>query len=172
MTIAQDIQKPVLPGIIELYIFDMVAIGGPVLYFTPNVSPNGVGNVSFGGQVYNPLPVGGTGWEVSIDGAPPRPSMKISNITRFIQPFLTQYKDCVGTKVTRMITTETYLDSGATPDGTAVLSNQVYYVNQLASQTKYEVEFKLASPLDNPNLKLPKEQVLRNKFPGAGLFRK
>lgn len=171
MTIQQDFQKPVIQGLVELYTFDLTALGGTILRFTPN-TVGGTAVVSFGGQAFQPLPVMGDGWETSIDGAPPRPKLKFSNITRFIQSFLTQYNDCIGATVTRQLTTETYLDSGATPDGTQIITQQVYLVNQLTKQNKYEVEFTLCSVLDAPNLKFPRKQVLRAEFPGAGLFRK
>ena len=171
MTILQDAKKAVLPGVVELYIVDATALGGPVFYLTPNVAPGSTGNVSFGGQAYTPFPIVGEGWESGIDGAPPRPSLRISNVTRFIQSYLTQYSDLVGAKVTRMITFDKYLDSGATPDSTQILRSDVYLIEQKASHNKREVVFTLASVLDNPLRTIPRWKVLRSEFPGAGTYR-
>src|SRR6185503_4815528 len=100
MAIQQDLQQPNIGKYVELFQLDLSSIGGPVLYFTPNTGTSG--NVSFGGQTYTPLPISGSGWETSIEGAPPQPSLKVSNVSRFVQPFLTQYQDLVGTRVTRI----------------------------------------------------------------------
>jgi len=171
MTIQQDAQKPGLKALVELYTFDLSALAGPVFRVTPNVGPTGLA-VSYGGAIYTPLPIKGDGWQRTVDGASPRPVLKLANITRFIQPILTNYGQCVGATVTRVVTTEDYLDTGATPDGSQALTVDVYTVNQCTKLNRFEVEFKLMSPLDVPTKMFPPRQVLRAEFPGAGLFRK
>lgn len=170
MTIQQEAQKPATSAMVELFTLDMTAFGGPVLYFTPHTVGGGSA-VSFGSQVYQSLPVKSEGWETSIDGAPPRPTLTISNVTRFIQSFLTTYSDCVGAKLTRTVTMAKYLDSGATPDSSQVLFSDIYIVEQKKSQNKVEVVFLLASVLDNPMRSIPGWKILRPEFPGAGLAR-
>lgn len=170
MTVLQDAQKANIGGAIELYVLDMTGIGGSVLYMTPHTNA-GASNVSFGGQAYIPVPIVGEGWETSVDGAPPRPTLRISNVTRFIQSFLSDYSDLVGAKLTRILTLTKYLDSGATPDGSQVLRSDTYIIEQKRSQNKREVSFVLASVLDNPMKTIPGWKVLRAEFPGAGLYR-
>ena len=171
MTVQQDILLANVGTYVELYVLDLTPRGGPVLRFTPHTVAGGA-NVSFGGQVYQPLPVRGEGWETSIDGAPPRPTLVISNVTRFIQPFLIQYGDCVGARLTRTVTLADYLDSGPTPDGSQVIFTNAYLVEQKKSQNKREVIFTLSTLIDNPMRTIPAWKVLRTEFPGAGLFRR
>jgi lambda family phage minor tail protein L len=102
----------------------------------------------------------------------PCPTLRIANVTRFIQPYLTAYNDLVGARLTRTLTFDKYLDSGTSPDSSQVFGACVYIVEQKTKQTKSEVEFTLSSIIDAPLFKLPRGQVLRTVFPGAGLFRK
>jgi phage-related protein len=57
-------------------------------------------------------------------------------------------------------------------DSNQVFGTSVYSIEQKTKQSKYEIEFRLASIVDAPQMKLPRQQVLRTEFPGAGLFRK
>lgn len=171
MTIQQDLQQSTLPKYIELFVIDISPLGGPTLYVSPS-TVNGAAAISFGGQAYTPLPISGTGWEVTVTGQAPQPSLKVSNVTKFIQTYLTTYDDLVGVRVTRYQTFDKYLDSGSSPDSTQVFNTCVYEIRQKVKQSKLEVEFKLNAVIDAPQLKLPSQQVLRTEFPGAGLFRK
>jgi lambda family phage minor tail protein L len=170
MTIAQEAKKSATSGLVELFQLDLTLLGGTILYFTPNTVA-GASAVVFGTQTYQPLPVKSEGWETSIDGAPPRPTLTISNVTRFIQSFLTSYADCVGAKLTRTLTMEKYLASGSAPDSSQVLFSDVYIIEQKKSQNQKEVVFVLASVLDNPMRTIPNWKILRPEFPGAGLAR-
>jgi phage-related protein len=109
MTIKQDLQASALPNLIELFTLDMTPIGGSLLYFTPNTMA-GQAAVVFGGNTYTPMPVTGSGWETSIDGAAPQPSLRVSNVTKYIQGYLASFKDLVGARVTRQQTFPQYLD--------------------------------------------------------------
>ena len=172
MTVQQDLQKPALPAYVELFILDLTPRGGSVLYFTP-ATVGGSTSVSFGGQTYTALPIAGNGWETSIDGAAPQPTLKVSNVSRFIQSYLVTYKDLVGCKLTRKQTFDKYLDSGSSPDSTQIFNSCVYIISQKSHQNKLEIEFRLRSVVDAPQYRLPRRQVLRsNGFPGAGLYRK
>lgn len=171
MTIQTEIQKTAVSPLIELFTLDLTPIGGSILRFTPN-TVEGTSSVAFGGTVYMALPITGSGWETSIDGAPPRPTLTISNVTRFIQSYLNLYNDLVGASVTRTLTLEKFLDSGSSPDSSQILFSDKFRISQKTRQNKREVEFVLSSVLDTANFKLPRRQVLRTTFPGAGLFRK
>ena len=171
MTIQQDLKNSALPKYIELFELDLTPLGGSVLRFSPNTAAGNAALV-FNGQVYTPLPVSGSGWETSIDGAAPQPTIKVSNVTKFIQGYLTTYADLVGMRLTRYQTFDKYLDGQPAADPSQVFNTCVYVIQQKTKQSKYEVEFKLSAIIDQPQLKLPRQQVLRAEFPGAGLFRK
>lgn len=170
MTIHQELQKEAVGVLIELYTFDLTAYGGPLFYLTPN-SRNSA-SISFGGQEYMAFPIQGSNFETNTDGKQPQPTLVLGNVTQFIQNYLTDYNDCVGATVTRVLTLEKYCDHGDTPDPTQTFGSQLYKVFQLSTQEKNFIEFKLASLIDRPGRKFPPEQVLRKEFPGAGLFRK
>ena len=169
MTVAQDIHKLAIDsGAVELYILDGLAIGMPVLlYFTPNTAA-GL-NVSFQGQVYQPLPVQMEGIQKATDGQPPRPVLKVSNVTKYLQSYLTSYSDLVGARVTRKVTLRKYLDDGATP-GNQLLSDETFVIDQ-KKQSRRLVEFTLTSPLDVSGQFIPARAVRRSEFPGAGRTR-
>lgn len=171
MTIETQLAKPAVPALVELFILDMTRFNEGYLRFTPHTQ-GGTANVVFGGHTYFPMPIHSEGWAAGIGGAPPRPVLKVSNITRFIQPYLIQYNDLVGVPLTRKLTLDIFLAGGATPDPTQVLAEQRFVIQQKRRLNKLEVEFILSSLLDAPNFKLPKGVVLRREFPAAGLWRK
>jgi phage-related protein len=112
MPIATDLKQPALPNYIELFDLDLTPIGGAVLRFTPNTVA-GANAIIFGGNTYTPMPISGSGWETSIDGAAPQPTLKVSNVTKYVQGYLSTYKDLVGAKITRTQTFDKYLDTAS-----------------------------------------------------------
>jgi lambda family phage minor tail protein L len=167
MTIKQELQQSVLPAYIELFDVIGTPIGAPTFRLTPSGTA-----ISFGGVAYTPMPIAGSGWQAALDGAPAQPTLAISNVTRFIQSYLTTYQHFVGAKVRRRCTFETHLDGGIDPNVEAVFNDTTWVIEQLSGQNADSVTFKLRSVLDQPRLKLPRGQVLRSEFPGAGLYRK
>ena len=171
MSVQQELQKPVIGKYVELFVLDLTALGGPVFRFTPN-TVGGASSVSFGGQVYTALPIAGEGWQTSVDGQAPQPTLSVSNAAKFMQSYVAQYNNLLGAKVTRLQTLDKYLDTGSTPDSTQVFNSSVYLVEQKLTHNHTQLQFKLVSVIDAPQFKLPKGQVTRAIFPGAGLFRK
>ena len=171
MTIKQELQKASIGALVELYQLDLTMFGEGHLYLTP-ITLGGTGYVQFGGQTYIPLPITSEGWTTVTGGAPPRPTLKISNVSRFIQPYLNDYSDLVGSIVTRNITLDKFLDTSSSPDSSQLLSSYKYVIQQKRKVTRLEVEFVLSSLPDAPNFKLPKGFVLHSEYPAAGLFRK
>ena len=165
MAIQQDLQQSVLSAVVELYEIDLNPIGvNQIFYLTP--TPNGSDSIVFDGKTYIPFPIQGDGWESASDGASPQPTLQVSNVTKYIQGYLFAYQDMVGAKVNRVLTLQSALS-----DPSKVFSSQSYVIIQLETQTKDQIVFKLSSVLDTKMVKLPRRQVLRSVFPGAGLFR-
>ena len=157
MTILQDIVQPTLGAIVDLYTIDATALGTSVFYFTP-ATDNG-SSVSFGGQVYTALPITATGFEATGSGALPRPKLTLSNVNKFLQPYLLQYGYFQGAKFLRTRTMDKYLDGHANADSTQYLQPQLWYIDALDSMTKQQITFSLVSPLDRPSVKLPRRQI-------------
>lgn len=114
------------------------------------------------GNNYQALPVEAEGFEVSGKGAHPRPRMRMSNVLGMGTTLSKQFNDLLGAKVTRWRTFSRFLDDGITPDPNAHLPVDVYYVDMKARHTKTEVEWELASILDQQGILLPGRQVLRH----------
>jgi len=176
MTIQQQVKQPDIGEYIELFIISDPRQVMSTLYLTPNSGPNGTTNISFGGQIYLPVPMVANGFAVtSTTSAPPRPTLALGNANQFIVPYLQQYKNMTGMKVQRIRTLGRYLDSGLTPDPTQHLPVELYFIEQKTSHTRDAIEFTLASPMDFQSMSLPRRQVLRDKsrgiegFPGIGL---
>jgi lambda family phage minor tail protein L len=165
MSILTDLQKPSIGRYVELFIFDVTPLGGPVYRLCNS------GQCVFGGQTFMAMPCEGSGWKTSIDGAPPQPTLNIANVSRLLTPGLSQYKQYVGARLTRLQTLDKYLDTGATPDSTQVF-NQTDWIVAGADVAKEAIKFKLMSDLDNPSRKFPRGQMLRSEFPGLGLYRR
>lgn len=170
MTIEQVLQKDTLPAPVELWVLDGTEKGGVILRFT-NQLLNGA-NPTFGGNIYQALPFQTSGWDTSSEGTSPQPQVIFANVTKYLQSLCLQYNDFIRWRVTRFVTFEPYLDTGATPDGNAVFNVGSALVEQKTKQNKKELGFKLTMVVDAPNAMIPGEQVLRREFPGAGLFRK
>lgn len=168
MTIKQDLIQPALSQWVDLYSLDATAQGmSSILYFTD--ATNSPSDISFGGQAYTPIPITSTGFSSSTEGPLPRPTITISNVSKFIQPYVLQYNFFQGAKFTRTRTLSQYLDSGVSPDSTQYMPLQIYYIDMISSMTKQHITFGLVSPLDRPGMLLPARQILRdNGFPGAG----
>ena len=63
------------------------------------------------GNKYAALPIEATGFEFSANGALPRPTLTVANITSLLSGVMTSYEDLIGAKVTRKRTFAKYLDS-------------------------------------------------------------
>ena len=167
MTISQDILQPQLGAWVDLYQLDATALGSAVFYFTP--ATNNGADVSFGGQAYVPLPIDASGFTATGEGSLPRPKLSLSNVNKFLQPYLLSFGYFQGAKVTRIRTLDKYLDGSPTADSTQHTNEQVWYIDQMNSMTKQTVTFTLVSPVDRPGVMLPMRQILRDQgFPGAG----
>lgn len=176
MTIQQQVKQPDIGEYIELFIISDPRNQMSTLYLTPNVGTGGTTNISFGGQVYLPVPMVARGFAITSSmTAPPRPTLTLSNVNQFIVPYLQQYKNMTGMKVQRIRTLGRYLDSGTSPDASQHLPVELYFIEQKISHSRESIEFTLVSPMDFQTMSLPRRQVLRDKsrgidgFPGIGL---
>lgn len=164
MTLAQDLQQPVLPAVIELFDIDALVISGTVYRFTPMTNAGAA--VVWGGNTYLPIPIRITGVNQTSAGAPARPKLEVTNIDHFFGALASTLQDMVGAKVIYRHTFSTYL-------GTSISSAPMTYtINKKLSQNKTGISFELKSALDLDRAKLPKRQMLRDGvdgFPGLGI---
>ncbi len=97
---------------VELFTLDATALGGSVYRFTNHPSESG-GPLSFGGQLYQPLPITSSGWDFTSTGTPPKPTLTVSNVNRTLLADVIGLGDLVGAKVTRIRTYAKYLDAAS-----------------------------------------------------------
>lgn len=135
------------------------------------------GPVVWQGVTYQKFPVFAEGFDKSVKGTLPRPSLRISNVTGTISAMVMQYDDLVGAKVTRKQTFVRYLDASnftsgvnATADPTQYLDDEVFYVERKVSENSESVEFELASALDLQGVSLPSRVIIVN-YCGSGYRR-
>jgi lambda family phage minor tail protein L len=162
MSIEQDVNKPVAPAKIELFIIDLTMIDGieTTYRFTKNKTA-----VNFGNETYQPYPIQLLDFEQSSDGAPPRPRLDIANINKLFGTLAFVYGDIVGGKVTQIETFETYLNLSSSISAPP----RRFLIRRKISHTKIGLSFELSSPLDRERAHLPRRQMLKRDFPGLGI---
>lgn len=114
------------------------------------------------GNEYTPIPVEADGFEVSAGGNLPRPKMRVSNVMGAATQLANQYQNLQGAEVTRWRTFYRFLDTGLTPDPNAYMPLDVYSVDRKVSHNRLQIEWELASILDQQGSMLPGRQVIRS----------
>ena len=91
----------------------------------------------------------------------------------------TPFNDLQGAKVVRIRTLAQFLDAEnfqsnknpyGTPDSTAELPQEIYFVNRKTLENRNIVQFELTSALDLQSVRAPKRQVTKKDFPAVGSF--
>ena len=148
-------------GLITLWQLDTRMLGGPVFYFT-SATDFDHPEISWGGQVYSPLPMDASDFELTTRGALPTPTVTISNLYGAGNLLLDSYKGLVGAELARIVTLRRFLDDGETPDGAAYITRDKYVVAQKTSHNATAIAFRLASRMDVEGTQLPRRQILRD----------
>ena len=116
--------------------------------------------VSFKGNLYQPMRVFLDGVDVSSDNASGRPTLTIANVTNILKDLLNDYnfsfESLIGKRLTRIKTFEKYLDSGSESLNPFEFPRASFYVDRISSKNSIGVSFELTSPYDVEGVKLPK----------------
>lgn len=167
----QNLHKSDTGALIVLFKLDATAVNAGFFYFTDG--SNGDVKIVFDGCTYLPLPIETEGFEWSSINAPPRPMLRISNVNKFLHSVVLANNDLVGCTLTRIRTFAQFLDGAASADPDAKFTDDVYLIERKVAHNSATIEWELSSLIDNPTLKLPKRQILRDKgFPGAARIRR
>lgn len=168
--ITQHIQLTATDAIITLFELDCSALGGVTYYFTPMTTEN-LTSIQFGGKTWEPIPIAADGFSVSGMEAPAKPTLTVSNTAlQLISPIIA-LRDLVGATLTRYRTFERFLSTGSSPDSTALLPKDIYYISKKVVQNPLNIQWELSSILDKSGTKLPKRLFLRREFPGLSQTR-
>ncbi|MCR8922668.1 phage minor tail protein L [Dasania sp. GY-MA-18] len=157
--IASTSQQPSPGVIVTLFEIDATELGGSLMRFVSGTF-NGTA-VVFDSNTYLPLPIEASGFQWSGGGSLPTPQLKASNIDSQFVTMLIGLDDLRGAIVRRLRTFAQFLDNGSNPDPTAVFPIEEYRIERKTLQTSTEVNWQLASVLDQEGVKLPRRQVLR-----------
>lgn len=169
--ILADVQK-LSPGTkVDLYEVDASVHGLGLLRYHSGV--NGLGNnIVWQGQTYIRYPIEISGLEKSASGTIPRPRVMMSNVGGTMAALLRQYGYFLGCKFTRKRTLSKYLDAvnfpgnvNPTADPNSYFTDEIYYIDRIASETPEALELELAAAWDVAGKKLPKRQVIANVCP-------
>lgn len=166
MTHVQDATSLTPEGYIELFELNTINIGGADIFrFVPSAFD--LSEVTWQGETFIRFPVDMEGFEWNATSqAPPQPTLKLSNVNRFVLAAVLSLGDLVGAKVTRWRTFVKYLDGQPSADPNAHFPPDVFFVQQKTTHTKATLEWKLSSALDLPSILLPRRQVLRDQTTG------
>mgnify|MGYP003135163880 FL=1 len=136
-------------------------------------------------NTYTRMPCQAEGFKYSGKGKLPRPTLTFSNLLGTITSILqlvnqtTALSDLQGAKVTRRRTLARFLDGEnfpsnvnpfGTPDPSAELPREVYFVDRKVIENRDVVQFELVSSFDLAGVGAPKKLVTRDDFAGVGTF--
>ena len=135
------------------------------------------GHVIWNGNTFYAWPVEADGFDYSGNGAMPRPKVRIANVDATITTVLLELSqfslsaDLAGARVVRIRTLARFLDAEnfegdvnpfGSPDPSAVMPSEVYFIDRKAAETNTIVEFELVSALDLAGVRAPKRQTINN----------
>lgn len=146
-------------ALITLFYLDALRLGAATYRFCSQLD-NGH-HVSFGGFEFPPIPVTSSGWDITSNGALPRPTMQISTLSPAINGLIREFGDGVGAIIHRIQTFERFLDGHANPDGT-MCAVDIYRVERKTDEAPGYISWELATPFDIEGAKIPGRQILRD----------
>lgn len=165
-----ELEQPVVSPFIELFTLDTTSIGGTVYNFTP--SKPGTGEyIQFNGVQYAWIPIEFSGLDYSSNGQLPRPTVRISNVTKALLGAVISLGDLVGAKFTRTRTFAKFLDGEPEANPNQHLPKETFFVGSKKTHNKHIMEFELVTAFERAQIMIPKEQATRKNFPGLGLAR-
>lgn len=169
-----DIQAIATNALMELYVLDVSALTGIAanyMYFYAGTNQLST-NVIWQGNAYIALPIEAEGFSSGSVGSLPRPKIRLANADGAFSATLSQFDDLIGAKVIRKRTFVKYLDAINFPGGvnTTADPNQhypddVWFIDQKMSETRYVIEWELASAFDLVGVMLPSRQIHQNSCP-------
>lgn len=173
-TIVADIQSLSPSALIELFVLDMshsTGIVNDLLYFHAGTNQL-TGDIVWQGNTYVHLPIEAEGFSAGSNGGLPRPKVRLANLNGTFSQTLAAYDDLIGCKISRKRTFVKYLDAvnfstgvNATANAGQYYPDDIWYIDQKMSETRYMIEWELASAFDLIGVMLPSRQVNQNSCP-------
>jgi len=180
-----ELQKINPSSIIELFELELFAnIHGAAFTYRFHAGTNALttnGNIVWATNTYSALPIEVEGFEYNAEsGSLPRPTIRVANLLGSITAILlsvnqtTLGNDLTGAKLTRIRTLVRYIDGAnftggtnpyGTPDTSAKLPDEIYYIARKVAENRDVVEFEAAASFDLAGVRAPKRQCSANLCP-------
>ena len=181
-----ELQKVNPSSIIELFELELTtALHGVDFTYRFHAGINDVGSgaqdIIWDGNTYAKYPIEVEGFDYNAEsGSLPRPTIRVSNLFGSITAILLQVNattpgnDLTGAKLTRIRTLVRYIDGAnfsggtnpyGTPDTSAKLPDEIYYVARKITESRDLVEFEMAASFDLAGVRAPKRQCSANLCP-------
>ena len=181
-----ELQKVNPSSIIELFELELTtALHGVDFTYRFHAGINDVGSgaqdIIWDGKTYTKYPIEVEGFDYNAEsGSLPRPTIRVSNLFGSITAILLQVNattpgnDLTGAKLTRIRTLVRYIDGAnfsggtnpyGTPDTSAKLPDEIYYVARKITESRDLVEFEMAASFDLAGVRAPKRQCSANLCP-------
>lgn len=149
--------------IIELVEIDLTPFGGTVYRVYNSIDlGDALGEVTFLGETWSPLPFTSEGWGSNGSGATNRPVITLSDFDGILLSNSAAYQDLIGAVVYKY---ETTLENLA--DDT-YYGPEIWLVNQKIESDGEIMKIGLSNPLDQKTRELPSWQMFRKEFPALG----
>lgn len=183
-----ELQQPDPSSIIHLFELELIegihyATGNPDNITTTycwhsGMTAAGAGSIVFNSKTYNPMPIEAEGFDQKSgsNDSIARPVLRVSNLLSTVSTILIEVNkitvgnDLLNARVTRIETLAMFLDGQPAANTNATSRNQVFVIDRKSTENREIVEFELSAIIDQPNVKIPKRQVLPRQFPGVGSF--
>lgn len=162
LTQASQALSPSKGGLVTLFELDARNLGDTDIRRFTRDTVEGNTPIFYNGNQYTPVDIEATGFEWGGSGAPPTPTLKISNVSMFAGVLVRQFNDLCGATITRIRTYRDFLDTGATPDPTMTFPIDIFRIERKVAHNKVYVEFELAVLFDQEGLKIPTRQCIRD----------
>jgi lambda family phage minor tail protein L len=161
-----DIQKLEPGNQIRLIELDATRLGGNLWRFHGHAQEGGI---IWQGQLYSPVQVEASGFDIRGDGRGAAPTLQFANelagVRGAISAICLQFKDLGGAKVRVIETFRHFLDAANFPDGNPDASDQsrvnLWYIEQKTEENREKVTFELSSPMDMEGQMLPSQQITK-----------
>lgn len=169
-TIQKEIQSLSPSAIVELFELDLSSYDEHSMFFHAGTNEV-LSPVVWQGKTYQALPIEAEGFEITTQGTLPRPKLRVANINGIFSAAIREYDDLVGCKITRRRTFVKFLDTvnfkegNPQADPNQYLPDEIWYIEQKASETKYVIEWELSSAMDLQGVMLPRRQIIQSMCP-------
>lgn len=177
----QKINPSSIVELFELELFENLHGESFTYRFHAGSTDVGAGDIVWATNTYSKFPIEVEGFEYNAEsGTLPRPTIRVANLLGSITTILTGVNattpgnDLTGAKLTRIRTLVRYIDAAnfsggtnpfGTPDTSAKLPDEIYYVARKVSETRDVVTFELAAAFDLAGVRAPKRQCSANLCP-------